>query len=91
MSKHFFGEREVEKLLKSCQNCTKLSQNAVYPDGEAVYRRAQDQVNHVKSMYIFCIQTQDQVVFLMIEAAAVRSTVRIRSSCSNNSSMVRFS
>ena len=60
-------------------------------DSEAVYRRAQDQVNHVKSMYIFCIQTQDQVVFLMIEAAAVRSTVRIRSSCSNNSSMVRFS
>ena len=57
MSKHFFGEREVQKLHKSCQNGTKLSQNAVYPDGEAVYRPAQDQVNHVKSMYIFCIQT----------------------------------
>ena len=100
MSKHFFGEREVQKLHKSCQNGTKLSQNAVYPDGEAVYRPAQDQVNHVKSMYIFCIQTtqtsamvyisQDQVVFLMIEPA-VRSTVRSSSSCSNNSSTVRFS
>ena len=44
MSKHFFGEREVQKLHKSCQNCTKMSQNAVYPDGEAVYSRAQDQV-----------------------------------------------
>ena len=53
MSKRFFGEREVQKLHKSCQNSTKLSQNAVYPDGEAVYRRAQDQVNHVKMYEYF--------------------------------------
>ena len=52
MSKHYFGEREVQK----CTNRAKIAQNwAKTPsihDGEAVYRRAQDQVNHVK-MYVY--------------------------------------